>query len=227
MLKYWTSTSVTLKNLSYWTILLHFHAFKEAGSSYTIKPQPWSCWPQPHYSRLFLVQLYTSTAKEDGWSSFGRCKLQRLECRSVFFSWFTPVLQCSTAGLGLKCRSHYWKDFFLVLASQSKLTGNYYLISWRGAVNMTFLTSAIVAKSNQIERKNKSSWPKYSLKKNIYILFTFYLNGVCPNRMELGKWKGCFCFSVIDVILLCFSDLSFIQLLLWNMVIVLRERRQY
>ena len=64
---------------------------------YTIKQQQWSCHSQPHYSSLSLVQLYTSTAKEDRWRSFGSCKPQRTECRTMFLSWFTPCSQRCTA----------------------------------------------------------------------------------------------------------------------------------
>lgn len=84
---------------------------------YTIKQQQRSCHSQPHYSSLSLVQLYTSTAKEDRWRSFGSCKPQRIECRTMFLSWFTP---CSpvlySMGLRLKCRGGDWKAFFLFLA---------------------------------------------------------------------------------------------------------------
>lgn len=84
---------------------------------YTIKQQQWSCHSQPHYSSLSLVQLYTSTAKEDRWRSFGSCKPQRIECRSMFLSWFTPCsLVLYSMGLRLKCRGSDWKAFFLFSA---------------------------------------------------------------------------------------------------------------
>lgn len=89
----------------------------EVQGWYTVKQQQRRCHSQPHYSRLSLVQLYTSTAKEDRWRSFGSCKPQRIECRTMFLSWFTP---CSpvlySMGLRLKCRGSDWKAFFLSLA---------------------------------------------------------------------------------------------------------------
>lgn len=89
----------------------------EVQGWYTIKQQQRRCHSQPHYSSLSLVQLYTSTAKEDRWRSFGSCKPQCIECRTMFLSWFTP---CSpvlySMGLRLKCRGTDWKAFFLFLA---------------------------------------------------------------------------------------------------------------
>lgn len=84
---------------------------------YTIKQQQRSCHSQPHYSSLSLVQLYTSTAKEDRWRSFGSCKPQCIECRTMFLSWFTPCsLVLYSMGLRLKCRGSDWKAFFLLAA---------------------------------------------------------------------------------------------------------------
>lgn len=85
---------------------------------YTIKQQQWSCHSQAHYSSLSLVQLYTSTAKEDRWRSFGSCKPQYIECRTMFLNWFTPCsLVFYSMGLRLKCRGSDWKAFLWFLVS--------------------------------------------------------------------------------------------------------------
>lgn len=79
---------------------------KKVCGSYTIKPQRWNYHSKPHYSSLYLAQLYTSAVKEDRWRSFGSCKPRCLECRTVFLNWFTP---CSPVLRRLKCMEPWLK----------------------------------------------------------------------------------------------------------------------
>lgn len=125
------------------TIVFCYISENKVQGWYTIKQQPLSCHSQAHYSRLSLVQLYTSTAKEDRWRSFGSCKPQGIECRTLFLSWFTP---CSpllySMGLRLKRRGSDWKAFCLFLAPD-QLPVIIILIRWWETMASAFRTGVV------------------------------------------------------------------------------------
>jgi len=127
---------------------------KKPCGSYTIKLQQWSCHSQPHYSRLSLVQLYTSTAKEDRWRSFESCKPQCFECRTMFLNWFTP---CSpvfySGGLDWNAGAMIEKAFSWFQHHSPCWLAIITSIKWQGTMNVAFITSVWAAKPNQTKRE--------------------------------------------------------------------------